>query len=154
MASNELGSSLVALIEMTHTYKTSTLYFFKNQQISADAGMFLILIHVFSNSHPNPPLKTYLKCFPWSKLLWGKCLSSNYEFFIVFGKILHQIWASMFLYKNVLIKNKDCTYFDWIGIYSCPCLLFAKIFLCGFLGLEDRLLFFYSFRSTRGYSFL
>ena len=47
-------------------------FFYKNQLMSAEARMFLILIHIFSNSHPTPTLNTCLKCFTWPKLSFGK----------------------------------------------------------------------------------
>ena len=40
----------------------------KNQQMSAEARMFLILIQIFSNSHPSHTPKTCLKCFSWPNL--------------------------------------------------------------------------------------
>ena len=32
----------------------ATLFFYRNQEMSAEARMFLILIHIFSISHPTP----------------------------------------------------------------------------------------------------
>ena len=43
----------------------NTLFFYKNQEMSAEARMFLILIHIFSNSHPTPNPNICLKCFSW-----------------------------------------------------------------------------------------
>ena len=75
----------------------NTLFFYKNQEMSAEARMFLILIHIFWNSHPTPTPNTCLKCFTWPKLSFGKFSYSNFKFFLVFEKISDQIWASMFL---------------------------------------------------------
>ena len=71
------------------------IFFFKS--MSAEARMFLILIHIFSNSYPTPTPNTCLKCFTWPKLSFGKFSNSNSKFFIVFEKFSDQIWASMFL---------------------------------------------------------
>ena len=51
---------------------TSTLYFYKNQWMFAEARMFLILIQIFSNSQPTPTLKYMLKMLLRSKISFGK----------------------------------------------------------------------------------
>ena len=40
---------------------SSTLFFYKNQEMSAEARMFLIWIHIFSNCQPTPTPKHMLK---------------------------------------------------------------------------------------------
>ena len=47
--------------------------------MSAEAPMFLILIHIFSNSHPTSTPNTCLKCFIWPKLWFGKFSYSNFK---------------------------------------------------------------------------
>ena len=86
--------------------------------MSAEARMFLILIHIFSNSHPTPIPNTCLKCFTWPNLSFGKFSYSNFKFFIVFENFQtkfepHKIW--------VLIKRKECTWWT-----SCVSFLFQK----------------------------
>ena len=51
-------------------------FFYKNQEMSAEARMFLILVHIFSNPHPTPTPKYMLKMLHLAY--------SNFKFFIVF----------------------------------------------------------------------
>ena len=67
--------------------------------MSAEARMFLILINIFSNSHPTPTPKIFLKCFHWPKLSFGKFPWSNFRFQTQF--------EPQCSYKIVLIK-KEC----------------------------------------------
>ena len=70
--------------------------------MSAEARMFLVLIQIFSNSHPDPYPKYMLKCFTWPKLSFGKFSYSNFKFFIVFETFSDQILIKLFL------KRKEC----------------------------------------------
>ena len=54
--------------------------FYKNQEMSNEARMFLNVIHSFSNSHPTPTPITCLKCFSWSKVSFGKFSYSYFKF--------------------------------------------------------------------------
>ena len=53
---------------VTHVTHDVTVNIFlnKNQLNSGEAWLFIILIHILSNSHPTPTPNTCLKCFSWS----------------------------------------------------------------------------------------
>ena len=68
--------------------------------------MFLILIHIFSNSYPTPTPNTCLY-FSWPKLSFGKFPYSNSKFFIL--QIFQTKFEHRYSFKIVLIKRKECT---------------------------------------------
>ena len=82
-----------------------TLLFYKNQEMPAEAQMFLILIHILSNSTPIRTPSTFLKCLSTSKLTFGRYLCSNFKFRVDFGKMLRHIWASMYLQNSSYKKE-------------------------------------------------
>ena len=58
--------------------------------------MFLILIHIFSNSHPTPTPNTCLKYFTWSKALIRKVSIIKFQ---VLHSFFKTFWASMLLWN-------------------------------------------------------
>ena len=97
-----------------------TLFFYKNQYMSAetpDTRMFLILIHILSNSHRTPTPNTCLECFSWPKLSFGK-IQTKFE--------------PRCSYKIVLIKRKECIS-SYLECAKRACVVTKTVFTKSFL---------------------
>ena len=98
-------------------------FFHKNQKMWAEDRMFLILIHIFSNSHPIPTSNTCLKCFTRPKLSFGKSSYSNLKKFRCSFRI-------------VLIKRKECIKFKRVQLLFMFCFL---LLFCNVERMENAL---------------
>ena len=111
--------------------------------MSTEARMFLILIHIFSNSHPTPTPNTCLRCSSWSKLSFGRFPRSNFEFFaenfnskLIVNTALH-IPTYIHPHIQLLITSTDDWHknIDWYPTYHRRRL--KEITLCNFLSAID-----------------
>ena len=89
-----------------YTFIWHTHFFYKNRTFLSEPQNILKIFIFFLISHQPLPPKLCLKCFFLCTVSFGEVFFSANKFFVVFGIILDQIWASVILIKKILIKKK------------------------------------------------